>query len=399
MTTDVSQTRRRRVLVVQPSINPPGGGNAVACWMIEALKTDHAITLLTRAEPDLERANAVFGTSLSAADMRIEIAPLAGAGLLRLAQPVAGLALLRDHLLLARARRMAPAFDIVVTANNESDLGRRGIQYVHFPKFITARPDARLRWYQGARAVGAYQAACAIVTGFRPVRMRQNITLVNSDWTGRLVRARHGIEPVTLYPPVAGLFPDVPWPDRRLAFACVGRIAPEKRIEAVIGIIARVRRHHPGLTLHIAGNADDRSYLATVEAAVRAHDPWVSLHLDLPRDQLLLLLTSCRFGIHGMRDEHFGMAVAELVRAGTIAFAPNSGGPVDILGGDRRLLYESDDDASEKIGRVLADDALASALRASLAARADRFSSARFVRHFRDVVAGLAGPAREDHGL
>lgn len=385
---------RRRVLVVQPSINPPGGGNAVACWMIEALRADHEVTLLTRAEPDFARVNRVFGTALSASDMQVELVPVTGARLMRFVSPVAGLALLRDHLLLARARRMAPDFDVLVTANNEGDLGRRGIQYVHFPKLLTARPDAGLRWYQGPLAVGAYQAACAIATGFRPGRMRSNITLVNSDWTGRLVRARHAVAPISLYPPVAGPFPEVPWQDRRLAFVCLGRISPEKRIEDVIGMVAQVRRDHPGLVLHIAGNADDRSYLARVEAAVRAHGGWVRLDLDLTRDRLLHLLTRCRFGIHGMRDEHFGMAVAELVRAGTIPFAHNSGGPVEILGGDRRLLYENADDAVDKIRRVMADTALTSELRTTLAAGADRFSSARFVRDFRDIVAGL--PARPE---
>jgi glycosyltransferase involved in cell wall biosynthesis len=387
---------RRRVLVVQPSINPPGGGNAVACWMIEALRADHEVTLLTRAEPDFARVNRVFGTALSAADMQVELVPVTGARLMRFVSPVARLALLRDHLLLARARRMAPDFDVLVTANNEGDLGRRGIQYVHFPKLLTARPDAGLRWYQGPLTVGAYQAACAIATGFRPGRMRSNITLVNSDWTGRLVQARHAVAPVTLYPPVAGPFPDVPWQDRRLAFVCLGRIAPEKRIEDVIGMVAQVRRDHPGLVLHIAGNADDRSYLARVEAAVRAHGEWVRLDLDLTRDRLLRLLTSCRFGIHGMRDEHFGMAVAELVRAGTIPFAHNSGGPVEILGGDRRLLYENADDAVDKMRRVMTDARLASELRTTLAAGADRFSSARFVREFRNIVAGLHARAEGD---
>lgn len=380
---------RRRVLLVQPSINPPGGGNAVACWMIEALKTDHAVTLLTRTDPDLDEANRVFGTTLSAADMRIDVLPIRGAGLMRVAQPLARLALFRDHLLLKRARTMAPDFDVVVTANNESDLGRRGIQYVHFPKFIAARPDLDLRWYQGSMAVGAYQAACAIATGFRPERMRSNVTLVNSAWTGRLLSARHGIDAITLNPPIAGTFPDVPWTERDFAFACVGRIAPEKRIESVIEILEEVRRDHPGLRLRVIGNADDRSYLSRLKATVGAHGSWISLDLDVSRETLVHALTRCRFGIHGMRDEHFGMAVAELARAGTIPFAPNSGGPVDILR-DGRLLYDSKSDAVAKILRVVGSDALSSELRESLRSRSDSFSSDRFVRDFRAVVDALS---------
>jgi len=385
MTTDSRSPGRPRVLMVQPSINPPGGGNAVACWMLEALRTDYALSLLTRLAPDLDRANRVFGTSLTKDDVTVVMAPPSSG---------AHLALLRDHRLLIRARRRASSYDVVITAHNESDLGPRGIQYVHFPKLLAERPDAGLRWFQGPRAVATYQTLCAIVTGFRSARMRRNITLVNSDWTGRLVRARHGIEPITLSPPAVGPFPDVPWRERRQAFVCVGRIAPEKRLESVIEIVARVRRDHPDVTLHIAGNADDRAYLARITAAVEAHRDWVTLALDLPRAQLLRLMASCRFGIHGMRDEHFGMAVAELLCAGTIPFAHHSGGPIEILGDDRRLLYESDDDAVERIGRVIADDALVEQLRASLAGRAAQFSSEAFVHAFQRIVSGLVAERR-----
>lgn len=382
MTTPV----RRRALMVQPSINPPGGGNAVACWMLEALKSDHDITLLTREEPDVARANLVFGTQLSSADLRVMMAEPDGFGPMTTMSGIARLALLKDHQLLRQAREMAADFDVILTANNESDLGRRGIQYVHFPKLITARPDGNLRWYQGPIAVGVYQAACALITGFTPARMRANLTLVNSDWTGQLIRERHGIEPITLFPPAAGAFPPVAWGNRRLAFACVGRIAPGKRIEQVIALMAQLRQRHPDIVLHVAGNADDQSYLAHIKVLAACHSEWLQLHVDMPREQLVHLMTECRFGIHGMHNEHFGMAIAELVRAGTIPFAPHSGGPVEILGGDRRLLYDNDDDAIAKIRRVIEDDGLAAELRGALAARADRFSSDRFVHDFRQLV-------------
>jgi glycosyltransferase involved in cell wall biosynthesis len=381
---------RRRVLLVQPSIEPPGGGNAVACWMIEALKADHDVTLLTRALPNLQRANLVCGTSLGSGDFRIEIVPSTASRLAALAPPVTGLALLRDHRMLAYARRRAARFDVVITAHNESDLGRRGIQYVHFPKLDPRRPDLGLRWYQRRPVlVAAYHRACAAATGFSYARMRSNVTLVNSAWTGALVRRLHGIEPLTLYPPAAGDFPPVAWEAREPGFGCVGRIAPEKRIDAVIDILARVRRAHPDVTLTIAGNVDDAGYLDRVRAAARAHGEWVSFELDVPRDRLLRLLATRRYGIHGMQNEHFGMAVAELVCAGTIVFAHASGGQTEILAGDSRLLYVNDDDAVEKIGRVLGDPVLAAELRTSLAAGAERFSSARFVRGFREVVAGV----------
>lgn len=38
---------RKRVLIVQPSLQPPGGGNAVAAWVLEALRDDCEVSLLS----------------------------------------------------------------------------------------------------------------------------------------------------------------------------------------------------------------------------------------------------------------------------------------------------------------------------------------------------------------
>ena len=40
-------TDMRRVLLVQPSMQPPGGGNGVAAWMLQALAREHHVTVLS----------------------------------------------------------------------------------------------------------------------------------------------------------------------------------------------------------------------------------------------------------------------------------------------------------------------------------------------------------------
>gem|GEM_PF-6600788 len=54
----------KRVLMVQPSLNPPGG-NGVAAWMIEALRPGHRVSLLAWEAPQLDLVNRFCGTSLS----------------------------------------------------------------------------------------------------------------------------------------------------------------------------------------------------------------------------------------------------------------------------------------------------------------------------------------------
>ncbi len=373
-----------RVLLVQPSLSPPGGGNGVAAWMVQALRDEHRVTLLCLEPPDLAAVNRHFGTSLRPADLEVVVAPLPRRGPFELA-------LLRGHRLLAAARRRADRHDVLVTANNEGDLGRPGIQYVHFPKFLYPRPDAAPRWYQRSdAAVRAYHRLAAAATGFSLARMRQNHTLVNSAWTGALVRKVHGIEAQVLHPPVVMAPSPVPWSEREDAFVCLGRIARDKRLEVAIDVIARVRRRGFDVRLRLVGAPDDAEYLAEVTALARRH-PFVSLHVGLARDDVARLVGRCRYGLHAMAEEHFGMAVAELARSGAIVFVPRGGGQREIVGDDERLLYRSPDEAAERIGRVLGDAALREDLRAHLAARTAVLSTEVFTRGVRAAVAARLG--------
>jgi glycosyltransferase involved in cell wall biosynthesis len=378
-----------RVLFVQPALDPPGGGNLVAAWMLEALRDEHALHLVAWRPPDLDACNRFYGTSLRPFDFELELVPAAARWLAR-PSPLP-LALLRHAYLVRRSARQVPRHDVLVTADNETDFGRRGIQYVHYPKLAMARPAVDLHWYHASRALlELYYRTCARLCRFSAERMRANLTLVNSDWIGGRVRALHGIEPITLHPPVPGVFPAVPWEKRENGFVCIGRISPEKRIETMIDVVARVRARGGDVRLHIVGTDDHGPYTRMIRGRVRENAAWVSLHEDLPRAELLRLVAHQRYGIHAMPDEHFGIAVAELVRGGCIVFVPNDGGPVEIVGRDDRLLYGSREEAVEKILATLGDADRQASLRARLAGRADLFSTARFVTRLRDIVREFA---------
>ncbi len=375
-----------RVLFVQPDLNPPGGGNGVAGWMIQALVAEHEVAALTWEPPDFASIDRFFGTSLQAAGIRLFQAPA------RLRRRVdrlpLPLGLLRGHLLLRECRRIADDYDVVLTANNESDLGPPGIQYVHYPKFDPTRPAVDLRWYHPRAAVRAYTEICGFATGFSLKRMRRNVTLANSSWTAERIRTVHGIEPFVVHPPVAGDFPDVPWTEREPGFVCIGRISPEKRIDVVIDILARLRTRHEEIRLHIVGTCDDPEYHARISALAAEHATWITLHEDISRNEVVRLITGQRYGIHAMRDEHFGMGVAEMIRGGCIVFAPNDGGQVEIIDNDD-LLYESDEDAVAKIGALLDDEPRQHAILDHLRARATDLSADAFVSRIRQLVTQL----------
>lgn len=383
--------------MVQPSLHPPGGGNGVAAWMLQALRDEAHLGLLTWEPVDLARVNAYFGTSLSADDFAVELpsAPLRAT--------VDGLPLplssVKIAVLRRRAKQLVRDYDLVIGVHNEADFGRPGIQYIHYPTTGVAPLRENLRWYHGAAVLRAYQRLWSRVSPFDYERMRSNVTLVNSAWTGALVASTHDLPVRVVHPPAAGVFDDVPWEARADGFLCVGRLSPEKRIEDVVEIVGRLRARFPAAHLHIVGGDDHPRYAASIRALAAAAGPWVTLEGTLPFEQLTTLLAQHRYLIHAMREEHFGMSIAQAVRAGCIPFVPAGGGQVEIAGEEPALRYESVDDAVAKIGSVMAAPDQQRAIRARLASRAPLFAPERFVDEIRGIVAdALASGGRAPHG-
>ena len=116
---------------------------------------------------------------------------------------------------------------------------------------------------------------------------------------------------------------------------------------------------------------------------------WIEFRQDLSRDEVRQLMARHRYGIHGMREEHFGMAPAELVRAGQIVWVPRGGGQMEIVGEEPALMYDTDDDAVEKILAVMASAAEQTRLRDLLEQRGQLFSTDRFVNEVREIVAAF----------
>ncbi len=372
-----------RILFVQPSLRPPGGGNGVAAWMIQALRGVHDVTVLTWDAVPLEEINRHFGTELRPDDARfVRPHPWLADALRHLPTPVD---LLKTALLMRAGRVRARAYDLAISGNNEADLGDRALQYIHYPRYQRPRPDADVRWFHSPLVLKAYYRLSDAASGISFERMRANRTLVNSDWTGRLVKSLHGIDTITLHPPISAPDP-TDWDRRESAFLCLGRISPEKELEKVIAILDRVRSRGHGVTLTIAGGRGPARYMETIDALVRARGAWARLKVDVDRAEWNRLISTSRYGIHGMTEEHFGMAPAEMVAAGCIVFMPGTGGQQEILDGNARLLYASEEDAVEKIDAMLESSPLQDSTRAAIAAKGAALGVEAFSARFRAIV-------------
>ncbi len=205
---------------------------------------DHRVTVLSWRPVEVEPINRFFGTHLRQSDFDTIVVPRSWRALAD-HLPVPG-TLIKLSLLMRYTRKVSAGFDVVFGMHNETDFGRRGIQYVHYPTYLRPRPTVDLRWYHPPQAgLDLYYEAADRIADFSLERMKSNVTLVNSNWTGEHVSGFLGVETRTLYPPVVDPGPGLEWGERHNGFLAVGRISPEKDYERVMRILSRVRDRCP----------------------------------------------------------------------------------------------------------------------------------------------------------
>jgi glycosyltransferase involved in cell wall biosynthesis len=366
------------IAVVHPDLETRGGAESVCMHVLETLQADHQLTLLTLNRPDIRALNRYYQTEVRPPDVRLAgrlgplVTRLAGYRFARLQAALLG----------RYARDCATEFDLVFGTKNELGIEGSSIQYVLNPQFAAADPGI-----DRTNAVRqAYNRVCQQIVGVSERTLRSATYLATSDWTADALEDTYSVRAETIYPPVdVSAFPGQPWDDREAGFVTIGRIGPSKRILRNVEIVTHLRQRGHDVHLHVAGPTTDGEYAEHVER-VAAEKSFVSIEGSLSREELIDLIVTHKYGLHGRPYEHFGIAVAELVAGGTIPFAPDSGGQREILGGDSRLLYDSAEDAVETIDAVLSDRNTRYDLRASLDDAASAFGRDRFAEEIRAVV-------------
>lgn len=379
-----------KIAIAHPSLQR-GGSEAAVLWTLEALKDQHDVSLITCGPVNIPALNGYYGTSLSKGDFRVRRHPLSF-----LFGSTARLAALRGALHARFCRALAPQFDLLISGYNIADFGVPGIHLI-----------ADFSWDEGIRTActppapgwagliyrdnllrRCYLALAQVIRrpsgrdSFAP----DNLFLANSQWTAALIRHRYNVNASVLYPPVAGVFPDAPFTAREQGFVYMGRISPEKRIEEIIAILSQVRDQGHDIHLHIAGQIGSDPYGRMIRHLCLAHRGWVAADGPCSGDRKAELLRAHRFGINACPREGFGIAVAELVKAGCIVFVPSEGGQAEIVA-HPQLTFSNSQDAVTKIDAVLRRATLQEELRRHLGERGKAFSVSSFTAGIRDAVA------------
>jgi glycosyltransferase involved in cell wall biosynthesis len=377
-----------RIAVLFPSFLG-GGAEAVCLWMLEALRQDHELTLHTFSDIEFGLLNRYYGTDIPDGQVGV-IHPFAVPILNRIAGGSRKLFTLRQHLMMRHFKRDGDPRDLRISAFNEMDLGARGIQYIHYPLFGGGHETARAEvGAPDSKSRAVYRSLCRTLSEFSDERMKTNLTIANSRWTAAIVKRIYGIDARVIYPPVSGDFPKVPWERKRNGFVVLGRLVHEKRVEKAISIVKSLRRGGLELQLCIAGGSGDPAYLRYLRGQLRGSESWAILKTDLTRRELGVCVAGYRYGLHVRENEQFGIAVAEMVRAGCIPFVSSRGGQTEIVGNSESLLFDDERQAVEKIARVISRAQTQRSILQVLKKRGLMFSAARFMAEIRDAVQEL----------
>jgi glycosyltransferase involved in cell wall biosynthesis len=387
-------TVKNKILFINPGLidQPSGGGNVIA-WMLEGLKKEYEITIVTWQPFIFSEINEYYGTSLCDEEFNIVVLPY----IIRLLTdliPYDPWKFQRFCLSMRLCKIIGHRYDILLSSSNEIDFGTRGIQYIHYPYLeeIWQNEPKGIRLQGFAKYVKKWITSrirpWRILSGFSFERMKENLSLVNSEWTARVYKKLYDSDCITVYPPVPGNFHNTPWTQRETGFVCVGRLSGEKKFEDIISILKIVRKDFPELHLHIIGSSveHDQQYYQKLKKKIKENSEWIYLTENLPRRDLIKMICMHKYGIHARHDEHFGISVAEMVLGGCIVFVPDDGGQMEIVGHDKRLLFHTQTDAADRILNVINNSLEQKSLLQHLASRKSTFSSEKFMSQMQKIV-------------
>ncbi|MDR3573737.1 MAG: glycosyltransferase [Anaerolineaceae bacterium] len=375
-----------RLVIGHPRIGS-GGSESTLMWLIEALKRDFEVTVITTGGWDLGRLNNYYGTQVRANEVKVRIAPVPF--------PMRRLnaAALRSACYQRYARQIAAEFDVRVSAYNMTDWG---LPAVHFIADFSWNSDIRDRLhppspgfiYRQSLLRRAYLKMASVY--FRPSGrnvLHEDLIIANSRWSAALLKRDCDVDcAAVIYPPVSAEFPHVPWEEKESSFAMIGRIAPEKQIERAITILEAVRQRGHDVRIRLCGHIGNDLYGRRIAKLSHQHKGWITTEGLVTGENKAQILARCRLGIQTCGAEAFGISVAEMAKAGAIVFASNDGGQTEILG-SADLLFTGIDDAVNKICVVLESTEKQAALCAHLAQRTKMFGAEKFIEASIAVIA------------
>jgi alpha-1,2-mannosyltransferase len=287
------------------------------------------------------------------------------------------------------------------------------VSYVHYPAISTdmvSRVRALRPSYNNGTRIANSQTVSrfkvlyyfALMLGYSFMGLFVKLAICNSTWTAGHIRTLWKTAVKVVYPPCdVQAFKKLRHKSiTRHVAVSIGQFRPEKDHELQIEAFAIMVRDHPELSnskLVLIGSCrgeEDEARVAALQDKARGLGlgDRVEFKLNVKFAELLSVVETAEAGLHTMWNEHFGISVVELMAAGLITLAHNSGGPKSdiITPGENGFLAETAEEYADLLRHVFTAYPELTDIRHNAKESVERFSDQEFSRSITEVLRGIA---------
>ncbi|KAL8004561.1 putative glycosyl transferase, family 1, ALG11 mannosyltransferase [Plasmopara halstedii] len=196
-----------------------------------------------------------------------------------------------------------------------------------------------------------------------------DVVMVNSTWTYNHIKQLWGKAPTIVYPPCGAMqeYVEFSLENRELIALSVSQFRPEKNHLLQLQLFQKLlmkydtqmKTRFSNFRLVLLGSCRNAEDIARVEKLkMQAKELGIADRVDFVVNAsfavLKQFLAKSSIGIHTMFNEHFGISIVEMMAAGMLVVANNSGGPkADIVRPDTGLLALTADEYAAKVLSLL----------------------------------------------
>ena len=383
---------------------PPflAGGAFQPLMFIAELQKSCDVTLAVNDDANLEKAAEMSGVAIDPGKLKV-VKLDSGKGFASRHEWYAALVRTR------KLKKLAKDADVCISTANVIDFGRGAHHFIYllsqfagaaFYDYLMGRgggmgPRRLFRRF----STSIYENIVKPLFGVRSVRRifadpKERI-YPTSKYVEKILEGYFGpFNSEVFYPPTTFEFRDASVPRDPLLAIYVGRIFAPKRITDIVETVEKARTlAGKDLKLHIAGQLVESPYIDNLKRLEKER-PWLKLVGPVyGRDKERFML-SATYALHAERDEAFGIAIAEYLKAGCIPLVPDAGGPREIVA-RKELEFRTVDQAARTLADLVLDADFRDAMRTHCAERGREFTVDAYVARERRLMSGITASAKE----
>ena len=370
-----------------------GGGTFQPLMFIAELQKSCEVTLALNGDTDIEQVSQMSEVAIDVSRLKV----------VRLDPPDGFISRHEWLLSLCRMRKLkalAKEADVCISTANVMDFGKPGHHFVYllsqfgghsfYDYLMKIQSKTGIRRMLRRLETGFAENVMKPLFGLRPLQKilsdtREHI-YPTSGYVEEIVRGFYGpFNSTVFYPPTIFEFSDTTVPRDPLLAIYIGRIFPPKRLTDIIAIVEQARElSGKDIKLQIAGKLAPIPYTDLLQK-MASERPWLSLVGPKYGKEKEIFMLSATYALHAERDEAFGIAIAEYLKAGNIPIVPDEGGPREIVD-NPELSFRTNSEAAQKFARLLADDAFHDEQLRRCAERAAQFSLKAYMERQKSVL-------------